>query len=95
MSKNATKVQIEGSDGVIIKGTLVSPPNASDYILMLHGITVDREEYLGFFSDAANDLAQHGICRTSKNCGPKIEESRITFSAYHCEDNSSGDRKSE
>ena len=54
MSKNPTKVQIESSDGVIIKGTLVSPQNASDYVLMLHGITVDRNEYLGFFSDAAH-----------------------------------------
>ena len=35
---------------------------ASDNVVVwLHGITVDKDEYLGFFRDGADWLAKHGI----------------------------------
>ena len=46
-------------DGVKIYGTLQQSKNPKAIVILLHGIAVDRNEYLGFFRDAAEFLAEN------------------------------------
>lgn len=57
MDKNLTLKTI---DGFKISTTLTEE-NRNDIVLWLHGITVNKDEYLNFFKDGAKYLASHGI----------------------------------
>lgn len=55
-------VSFKTSDGLNIRGTFCVPSERPIAMaLLLHGITVDRNEYQGFFRNAAEVLANSGI----------------------------------
>src|SRR4051794_36329756 len=48
-------------DGFSLAGIHTVSKQARKVVLWLHGITVDKNEYLGFFKDGAELLQQKGI----------------------------------
>jgi pimeloyl-ACP methyl ester carboxylesterase len=53
-------ILLRASDGVDIPFTLVDPGHARGTFLLLHGISTDKDEYLGFLSAVAEGLAKAG-----------------------------------
>lgn len=61
MTNHEQDLLILSTDGTQIPATLVSPAGATSFVLLLHGITVDRNEYSGFYREAAQVLAANNI----------------------------------
>lgn len=58
---NEKLVHYESYDGLVLEGTYLSPPKGPDAsILLVHGITADRDEW-GFNSGLAKHLSNYGI----------------------------------
>ena len=54
-------VSFAAPDSVTVFGTLCEVRNARIMAILMHGITTDRNEYLDFYKDLADHLAQHQI----------------------------------
>ncbi len=55
------KISYKSTDGTRLVGILSLPPQPRGFALMMHGITVDKDEWQGFYSDMARELARQGI----------------------------------
>lgn len=55
------KISYKSTDGTRLVGILSLPPQPLGFALMMHGITVDKDEWRGFYSDMARELARQGI----------------------------------
>jgi pimeloyl-ACP methyl ester carboxylesterase len=60
MARHEEQVEFQTSDRVTIRGTFLSPENPRRAALLLHGITLNREEF-GLYRDLAEELAERGI----------------------------------
>lgn len=47
--------------GHSLVGSLFGPPDAAEHVILLHGLSVDRDEYGDFYVDIARALAELGI----------------------------------
>jgi pimeloyl-ACP methyl ester carboxylesterase len=50
------KVFYRSGDGIKICGIITRPPHPKDYVLMAHGITMDKNEWNNFYVDIAQEL---------------------------------------
>jgi len=48
-------------DGEKLAGILSIPKNPHGFVLMMHGITESKDEYLGFYSKMAKSLHDNGV----------------------------------
>lgn len=55
------KITYKSIDGISLTGILSIPPNPKYFALMMHGITVDKDEWQGFYRDMAYELFKHRI----------------------------------
>lgn len=53
------QTRLHTADGFELS-TIVTPGKRSDIVIWIHGISVDKDEYLGFFRDGANALSHEG-----------------------------------
>ena len=60
MSYQSTSLRLRASDGVEVPAVLVEPREARGSFLLLHGISTDKDEYLGFLAGVAEDLGDAG-----------------------------------
>lgn len=62
-SMNYTEHEVEllAEDNTRILGTLVEPKRVDAFVLLLHGITVNRNEYGNFYQIVSRELAKAGI----------------------------------
>ena len=61
MRPGEEQVELTTADGFRLQGTLVAPAEPRSVALLLHGITLNREEYGGLYADLAAELAAHGV----------------------------------
>lgn len=55
------RVRFRTSDGFDLAGILTIPSNPKEFALLMHGITVDKNEWENFYVDLASELSSHDI----------------------------------
>lgn len=54
-------VEYSTSDGFVIRGSLTIPEKPKAFVVLMHGITVNRDEYLNFYVEFSDYLSKKGI----------------------------------
>lgn len=54
------KIEYKSLDGINLKGVLSIPKESKGFVLMMHGITVDKDEWQGFYKELSSYLYEKG-----------------------------------
>lgn len=57
----STRVEYKSVDGTPLVGIISMPSETKGFVLMMHGITVDKDEWENFYVDLADELHREGL----------------------------------
>jgi len=61
LHNGGTKIQYKSIDNTPLVGIINIPPKTNGFVLMMHGITVDKDEWENFYVETANELNMMGL----------------------------------